>query len=122
MSFLEAPHVKIALDEITFLRERLNEQAKIILTVDAYDKDFACEYLHTLFALTDKEHALYTRFRLSDDAEALRAASLLDGPQIAAKSGEYRNGDHFYRELKKGIKDALSKLDDVDMDEPFQLW
>jgi hypothetical protein len=122
MSFLEAPHVKIALDEITFLRERLNEQARIILTVDAYDKGFACEYLHTLFALTDKEHALYTRFRLSDDAEALQAASLLDGPQIAAKSGEYRNGDHFYRELKKGIKDALSKLDDVDMDEPFQLW
>ena len=122
MSFLEAPHVKIALDEITFLRERLNEQAKIILTIDSYDKDFACEYLHTLFALTDKEHALYTRFRLSDDAEALRAASLLDGPQIAAKNGEYRNGDHFYRELKKGIKDALSKLDDADMDEPFQLW
>ena len=122
MSFLEAPYVKKALDEITFLRERLNEQAKIIITVDAYDKDFACEYLHTLYALTDKEHALYTRFRLSNDAEALRAAALLDGPQIAAKSGEYRNGDHFYRELKIGIKDALGKLDDVDMDEPFQLW
>ena len=122
MSFLEAPHVKIALDEITFLRERLNDQAKIILTVDAYDKDFACEYLHTLYALTDKEHALYTRFRLSNDAEALQAAAMLDGPQIAAKSEEYTSGDHFYRQLKMGIKDALSKLDDVDMDEPFQLW
>ena len=122
MSFLEAPHVKIALDEITFLRERLNEQAQIILNVNAYDKDFACEYLHTLYALTDKEHALYTRFRLSDDPEALDAAAMLDGPQIAAQSGEYLNGDHFYRQLKIGIKEALTKLDDVDMDEPFQLW
>ena len=122
MSFLEAPHVKKALDEVTFLRERLNEQAQIILEVDSYDRDFACEYLHTLYALADKEHGLYTRFRLSDDSEALQAAAMLDGPQIAAKSKEYKNGDHFYRELKKGIKEALGKLDDSDLDEPFQLW
>lgn len=122
MGFLESPHVQKALDEITFLRERLNDQAQIILEVDSYDKDFACEYLHTLYALSDKEHSLYTRFRLSNDAEALQAAALLDGPQIAAKSQEYLNGDHFYRELKKGIKEALSKLDDVDFDGDFQLW
>ena len=122
MSFLESPHVQKALDEITFLRERLNNQAQIILEVDSYDKDFAIEYLHTLYSLSDREHTLYTRFRLSNDAEALRAASLLDGPQIAAKSEEYLNGDHFYRELKKGIKEALSKLDDVDFDGDFQLW
>ena len=122
MSFLEAPHVKKSLDELTFLRERLNEQAHLIQTVDNYDKDFACEYLHTLYALSDKEHALYTRFRLSNDAEALQAAAMLDGPQIAANSPEYLNGDHFYRELKKGIVEALIKLDDTDLDEPFQLW
>ena len=43
---------------------------------------------HALYGLVEKEHLIHTRLRLSNDAEALIAASKLDGAQIAADSGD----------------------------------
>ena len=122
MSFLNAPYVKRSIEEMEFLRQRLLKQTDIVLNGKVAEQDAALEYLHTLYALADKEHTLYTRLRLSDDVEALVAASQLDGAKAAAETSRFANGDQFYRSLKDDIKRALRILDDTDIDEPYEEW
>jgi len=118
MSFLESPHVQRAFDEALFLRERLIKQTDLLIKGKTLDIDLSIEYMHTLYALVEKEHSIHTRLRLSDDKEALEAAAELDGSIIAASSEEFVNADQYYRKLKEDIKRNLSVLSDEDLDEP----
>jgi len=118
MSFLESPHVQRAFDEALFLRERLIKQTDLLMKGKTLDIDLSIEYMHTLYALVEKEHSIHTRLRLSDDKEALEAAAELDGSIIAASSDEFVNADQYYRKLKEDIKRNLSMLSDEDLDEP----
>lgn len=122
MSFLESPQVKRAIEEANFLRDRLINQTQIVLDTRGEDKEIACEYLHTLYALVEKEHSIYTRLRLSNDQEALIAASELDGSKIAANHPDFVNADQFYRVLKEDIKRALGQIDDISFDDLSGLW
>ena len=122
MSFLDAPHVKRVIEEADFLRDRLLNQTQIVLNTKGEDKEAAIEYLHTLYALVEKEHSLHTRLRLSDDQEALTFAALLDGSQIAATHPDFVNGDQFYRALKEDVKRAIEQIDDVSFDDLSDLW
>ena len=122
MSFLDAPHVKRSIEEAAFLRDRLIEQTEIVLNTRGEDKEVAAEYLHTLYALVEKEHLIHTRLRLSDDQEALDAAELLDGAKIAAAHPDFANADQFYRALKDDVKHALEQIDDLSFDDLSDLW
>ena len=117
MRFLDSPEVKRGLEEADFLRERLIKQTEIVLQTQGEDPEFAVEYLHTLYALIEKEHGLYVRFRLSNDTEALVAASQLDGSKIAADHPDFVNADSFYRALKEDIKRALTKITGEDLED-----
>ena len=117
MSFLESPHVKRAFEEALFLRERLIKQTDLLVRGETLDLDLSIEYMHTLYALVDKEHSLYTRLHLSNDTEALEAAEELDGAIIAEASKEFVNADQYYRTLKEDIKRNLSLIADEDLDE-----
>ena len=121
MSFLNAPLVKRAFEEADFLRDRLINLTILFEQSKGQDKELALEYCHCLYALIEKEHQLYTRLRLSNDQEALIAASKLDGARAAAGSDDYINGDAFYRALKEDVKTSLRSLDDTDLDEPVDL-
>ena len=113
---MESPHVQRAIEETYFLRERLIKQMEM-LTKGELDLELSLEYMHTLYALVEREHSLHTRLRLSNDTEALEAASELDGAVIAATSDEFINADHYYRTLKNDIKKNLSLLADEDLDD-----
>ena len=119
MSFLDSPHVKQSMEEAEFLRARLIELSALVSDTRGTDPQVALEYLHTVYGLVEKEHSLYTRFRLSGDSEALIAAAQMDGARIAASDSDFINGDHFYRKLKDDIREVLRQLDDTDLDEPF---
>ena len=120
MSFFDSPQVKQGIEEAEFLKARLLKQTELIVRSNLDDEELAIEYLHTLYALVDKEHGLYTRYRLSGDVEALIAASEMDGSKIASMHSDYPNGDSYYRALKKDIKTALKKVSDEDPDEPYE--
>jgi len=122
MSFFDAPHVKRAIEEANFLRRRLDNQTQIVLKTQGQDEQVALEFLHTLYATVEKEHQLYLRFRLSDNDEALEAAAQLDGAKVAAEHPDFASGDQFYRKLKEDIKQALSAMDDTDLEDVSELW
>ena len=120
MSFLDSPQVQQGLEESNFLRDRLIRQTEIVMATMGEDREVAIEYLHTLYALIEKEHGLYTRFRLSNDSEALLAASQLDGAKVAADLPEFVNADEFYRKLKEDLKQAIFEVTGEDMNEPYE--
>jgi hypothetical protein len=119
MSFLSSPFVKRSYDEAEFLRQRVVELTSIMQDGREHDEQIALEYLHALYGLVECEHRLHTRLRLSNDAEALIAASKLDGAQIAADTDGYTNGDEFYRQLKKDIMKAIYTIDTNEYDDPL---
>ena len=119
MSFLDSPHVKRSYDEAEFLRQRVAELTVLLQNGREDDEQLVLEYLHALYGLVEKEHLIYTRLRLSNDVEALIAASELDGAQIASDSNDYASGDDFYRQLKDGIKSAIYTVDTNDCDDPL---
>ena len=117
MSFMESPHVQRAIEETYFLRERLIKQMEILGSGKELDLEMSIDYMHTLYALVEKEHSLHTRLRLSNDTEALVAAAELDGAMIASISDDFINADHYYRTLKNDIKRNLSMLSDEDLED-----
>ena len=78
---LDTPHYKRAVEEADFLRDRLfHLQEKVQSNPDYGDAHI--DYLHTLYALIDKEHSIYTRLHLIDSTESRRAIEKLDAYKI----------------------------------------
>ena len=71
------------MEEADFLRDRLvNLQER--LEKDSGFGDSHLDYLHTLYALIDKEHSIFTRLKLIDTVESHLAISNLDAYKIIA--------------------------------------
>ncbi len=78
---LDTPHYKRAVEEADFLRDRLFHLQERVQSNPDYG-DAHIDYLHTLYALIDKEHSIYTRLRLIDSTESRRAIEQLDAYKI----------------------------------------
>ena len=123
MKFRDSPFVQRAVEEIDYLQERVREIAVI---VHSYDKQFSeeekndmkLEFLHTLYALVEKEHNLYIRISLSDDPEANEMKCELDKELISKNLLEYGGMDQYYRDMKVQFKDKIKELSGEDIDDP----
>ena len=78
---LNSPYYKRAVEEADFLRDRLFKLQER-LAEEPNMSDTHIDYLHTLYALIDKEHSIYTRLKLIDTTESHRAIEKLDGYKI----------------------------------------
>jgi len=127
---LDTPQIKRALDEVEFLRARLfhlQEQTASLHGRKA--KEVMVDYLHTLYALVDKEHNLYTRFSLMDSVESHIAILNLDAYKMMDLIGEIEKDSlsRVYPEMKKNlldvIKDATGEDFDIDdFQDDFNIW
>ena len=78
---IESRFLKRAQEEADFLRDRLfNLQERVSAQPERGESHI--DYLHTLYALIDKEHSIYVRLKLIDTPEAHRAIEDLDGYKI----------------------------------------
>mgnify|MGYP006872146100 CR=1 FL=1 len=122
MNFMESPFVQRCIEEIEFLQDRVQEIAMI---VDIANKeshsyrtdDLKIEFLHSLYALAEKEHNLYTRLSLSKDSDAQDYKCYLE--EQSKDFGIDKSGglDQYYTELKSSVKDKIKELTDEDMDD-----
>ena len=117
MSFLDSPFVRRSMEEAEFLKARVVLQTEIVIDSKGEDEEIYLEFLHTLYALVESEHLLYTRLRLSNDTEALIAASQLDGSIVASQNDGFVSGDDFYHKLKSDIKLAIARIEGFDPDD-----
>jgi len=78
---LNSPFYKRAVEEADFLRSRLFKLQER-LTDQPSMSDAHVDYLHTLYALIDKEHSIFTRLKLIDTVESHLAIKELDAFRI----------------------------------------
>ena len=122
MSFMESPFVTRAIEEIEYLQDHIKE-ISIIFVADLespYVDEIKIEFLHTMYALAEKEHNLWTRISLSDDKDALAyKEQLLQQLLEADTSGEPMPLDvnHYFINLKTGIKEKIREITGEDMDD-----
>jgi len=128
---LDTPQIKRALDEVEFLRSRLsNLQDSIASSLDERRaKETMVDYLHTLYALIDKEHNLYVRFSLIDSVESHLAILKLDGYKMMDLMGEVEVDalTMIYPKIKENLLEVIvetsgEEFDPEDLDEGFNIW
>ena len=78
---INSPFYKRAVEEADFLRDRL-VKLQDRLSDEPNMGDTHVDYLHTLYALIDKEHSIFTRLKLIDTVESHLAIRKLDAYKI----------------------------------------
>ena len=78
---LNTPQFQQALEEAEFLRNRLYKLQDRLEGAPTRG-ELHVDYLHTMYALIDKEHSIYTRLHLIDSTESRRAIEQLDAYKI----------------------------------------
>ena len=99
-------------------RKRQTNLSYTIELTQGEDADTIIEYFHTLYALVEKQHVVYTRLSLSKDPEAMELA---EGIKMTSKMLGMRsdmNVFDFYGAMKNDIKQHL-KLLGQDLDSPL---
>ena len=121
MSFMESPFVTRAIEEIEYLQDHIKEVSLIFVAdqESPYVDELKVEFLHSMYALAEKEHNLWTRISLSDDPEAADYRQQLMQQLLEADtSGSPMPLDvnHYFINLKTGIKEKIRELTGEDMD------
>jgi hypothetical protein len=97
------------MEEADFLRDRLmNLQERLEGSSQAGDTHI--DYLHTLYALIDKEHSIFTRLKLIDSFESRRAIENLDSYKIIAFLPAAEQAVMTPAELYPAVKEELIEL------------
>ena len=104
-------------DRLIKLQERLSEQPNM--------GDLHVDYLHTLYALIDKEHSIFTRLKLIDTVESHRAIQELDAYKIVGLlHADDVDINNVYPIIKSELIDLIKQVsgdewdpDDFDIDD-----
>ena len=110
--------LNMALEEAEFLRQRMLDSLEFSRA--ASTEDSYLEFLHTLYALVDKEHSVITRLTFMDDPTLEEVATQLAGPHLCFDL-EYKSPNEFYLVLKSEIKAMIKDFSGEDLDEPVDL-
>ena len=103
---LDTPQFNQAMEEAEFLRNRLYKlQDK--LELQPHGGDAHVDYLHTMYALIDKEHSIYTRLSLIDSTEARRMIHQLDACKVV---GLLRDDEVTMKNVYPVVKGELIEL------------
>ncbi len=84
---LDTPQFKQAMEEADFLRKRLTK-LQDRMELQPHGGPTHIDYLHTMYALIDKEHSIYTRLSLIDTTEAKRMINQLDACKVVGLLGD----------------------------------
>ena len=104
-------------DRLIKLQERLSEQPNM--------GDLHVDYLHTLYALIDKEHSIFTRLKLIDTVESHLAIQELDAYKIVGLlHADDVDINNVYPIIKSELIDLIKQVsgdewdpDDFDIDD-----
>ena len=111
MSYLGSEFIQQEVEEMQFLQSLVSAMADEAEMTDSVE--YLIEYYHTLYALLDKQHVIYTRLSLTDDMEATIMATQLS--EEANRIGKEPNisMSQFYSQSKKDIQHELELLGDL---------
>ena len=114
MKFLDSPYYRQEVQDLEVLQRRVAEYNHLMHVIGD-DLELRKEFLHTLYALIEKEQSLYTRLQLDNSAEAKDVMASLN--EEAHESGVPPHYDlpTYHYELKNNIRTELESYgEDLD--------
>jgi hypothetical protein len=124
MSLHDSPFAMKESEEIIELQERLRFLQDIVNTMtdeDDLDEDFSSDFMHTLYALIEKQLIIVTRLKLSeDDVDKFMLETLNED----ARNEGMPVGTDLYTYLlhrRRDILDKIAEMEGEDLDEPVDL-
>ena len=119
---LNTPQFQQALEEAEFLRDRLYKLQDRLEGAPTRG-ELHVDYLHTMYALIDKEHSIYTRLKLIDTIEAKRRIVELDAYKVVGLlNADDVSIDNVYPVVKKELVELIKQVSGDDWDpEDFDL-
>ena len=119
MNFMESPYYLQELQDLEVLQRRVEEYYHVMQMVDQ-DVEVRKEFLHTLYAMIEKEQSLYTRLQLDGGEEALEVIAALTAEAHESGVPPHHSLPSYHFELKENIKLELLQLGE-DLDEPVDI-
>ena len=119
---LDTPQFQQAMEEAEFLRNRLYKLQDRLEGAPTRG-ELHVDYLHTMYALIDKEHSIYTRLKLIDTIEAKRRIVELDAYKVVGLlNADDVSIDNVYPVVKKELIELIKQVSGDDWDpEDFDL-
>ena len=119
---LDTPQFQQALEEAEFLRDRLYKLQDRLEGAPTRG-ELHVDYLHTMYALIDKEHSIYTRLKLIDTIEAKRRIVELDAYKVVGLlNADDVSIDNVYPVVKKELVELIKQVSGDDWNpEDFDL-
>ena len=114
MKFLDSPYYQQEVQDLEVLQRRVAEYNHLMHIIGD-DLELRKEFLHTLYAMVEKEQNLYTRLQLDNSVEAKDVMEALN--QEAHESGVPPHYDlpTYHYELKNNIRTELESYgEDLD--------
>ena len=119
MNFMDSPYYLQELQDLEVLQRRVEEYYHVMQMVDQ-DVEVRKEFLHTLYAMIEKEQSLYTRLQLDGGEEALEVIAALTAEAHESGVPPHHSLPSYHFELKENIKLELLQLGE-DLDEPVDI-
>ena len=115
MNFMDSPYYLQELQDLEVLQRRVEEYYHVMKMVDR-DVEVRKEFLHTLYAMIEKEQSLYTRLQLDGGEEAKEVMAALTAEAHESGVPPHHTLPSYHFELKENIKLELMQLGE-DLDE-----
>ena len=119
MKFMESPYYQQELMDLEVLQRRVAEYAHLMHIIEN-DIELKKEFLHTLYAMVEKEQSLYTRLQLDNSPEARDLMDKLNEEAHESGVPPHHSLPSYHYELKNNIRLELESLGE-DLDEEVGL-
>ena len=119
MKFMDSPYYQQEVMDLEVLQRRVAEYSHLMNILDD-NVDLRIEFLHTLYAMVEKEQTLWTRLQLDNSAEAQDIMNRMNEDAHEAGVPPHHDLPAYHFELKNNIKMELESLgedleEEVDM-------
>ena len=119
MKFMDGPFYKQEVQDLEDLQNKV-EQYHALLRVTGDIREVKIEYLHTLYALVEKEQGLFVRLQLDGSEEAHKIMDELTEQAHESGVPPHYSLPEYHYSLKRDIKIELEALGQ-DLDDPVNL-
>lgn len=105
------------IEEMIFIQETVNKLTPQMLVSD--DRQISIEYYHSLYALTEKQHVIFTRLKFSENPDDKIHRKTIEDVTLMTGRKEDEPMDVFFTNLKKEVLEVLEQLEnDYKGDDP----
>ena len=121
MKFFESPYYHQEVADLEVLQDQV-ERCFVMMNMAGGmgGRQIQVEFLHTLYAMVEKEQTLLTRLQLDGSEEAQEVIQELTERAISSGMAPHYNLSQYHYELKNNIRTELKDLGE-DLDSPVEI-